>query len=86
MTEYKNGILRTYENNCMSLSCHADIKIEDGVIKDIHYNGMPRTEGRDSWFDIYKSFKRGQKIDKQIVKDLLSYHGKNNIISVFEEG
>ena len=30
MAEYKNGILKTYENNNMSLSCHADIKIKDG--------------------------------------------------------
>ena len=86
MAEYKNGILKTYENNCMSLSCHADIKIKDGVINDMHYKGMPRTEGRDAWFRIYQSFKRGQKIDKQIVEYLLSYNGKHNIISVFEEG
>ena len=85
MAEYKNGILKTYENNCMSLSCHADIKIKDGVIEDIHYRGIPRTEGRDSWFAIYKSFKRGQEISSAMVENLLFYNGRNNIISVFEE-
>ena len=85
MAEYKNGILRTYENNDMSLSCHANIKIKNEVIKDIYYKGIPRTEGRDSWLAIYKSFKIGQKIDNQTVNYLLGYNGKHNIISVFED-
>lgn len=86
MAEYKNGILRTFEDNFMALSCHAYAEIEDGVIKDVRYKGIPRTEGRDAWFSIYQSFKRNQKIDKQTIEYLLSYNGKHNIISVFKEG
>ena len=56
------------------------------MIKDIYYKGIPRTEGRDSWFAIYKSFKRGQEISGAMVEKLLFYNGRNNIISVFEEG
>ena len=85
IAEYKNGSSRTYENNDMSLSCHAYIKIKNEVIKDIYYKGIPRTEGRDSWLAIYKSFKIGQKISNEMIEKLLCYNGRNNIVSVFEE-
>lgn len=85
MDEYKNGILRIYENNSSSLSCAAEITIKDSIIKDMHYKGMPRTEGRDIWFIFCQSLKKGQKIDNQTVNYLLEYNGKHNIISVFEE-
>lgn len=82
---YTNGILRTYENNSISLSCNAEVVIKNGIITEIRYKGMPRTENRDSWFSIYKSFKKGQEISEETIKYILSYNGHYNIVSIFME-
>ena len=82
---YRNGILRTYENNSMSLSCDAEVVIKNGIIIGIRYKGMPRTEGRDAWFSIYKSLERNQIISKEVIERILSYNGHNNVVSVFKE-
>ena len=80
-----------YQNQVIHLKLQVRISnyeklwtFKDSIIKDMHYKGMPRTEGRDIWFRFCQSLKKGQKIDNQTVNYLLGYNGKHNIISVFE--
>lgn len=81
-----NGILKTYENNCMSLSCHGEMKIKNNKIVEINSHGMPRTGGRDSWFSFYEHAKKGDMVKQTSLDWVLSYNGHDDIVSVFLEG
>ena len=83
MNKYQNGILKTYENSSMSLSCCGEIEIKDGKVVNVYYKGMPRTGGRDSWFSFYENRKKGDKIETKKIEDILSYNGHDNVKSVF---
>lgn len=78
-------ILKTCENNSMSLSCHGEMHIEDGIITRCVFNGYPRTEGRDAWIDYYKSYNKGDHITDETINKILSFNGKNNIVSQLKE-
>lgn len=74
--------IKTYENNCMSLSCRGEIEFdENDIIIHSSYKGYPRSYGRDSWFTIYKNAKKGSKITEEQKEYLLSFDGRNNIKS-----
>lgn len=77
--------IQTRENNYMSLSCRARMRIVDGLVEEIDFNGMERSGGLDSWTGFYKGKKRGDKVSEKEIKEVLSYHGRNNIVSVLEE-
>lgn len=79
-----NGKLRTYENNCMSLSCDGSVIIKDGIITEVNFKGYPRPN-KDSWTHFYKSSKRGDLVSENDMKAMLSYDGHNNIKSYYEE-
>ena len=81
-----NGILKTYENNCMSLSCHGEMKIKNNKIVEVYSHGMPRTGSRDSWFSFYENAKKGATVKQTSLDWVLSYDGHDNIVSVFLEG
>lgn len=78
-----NGTLKTYENNCMSLSCSGEIEFKNNQIVSVHYKGMPRTDDRDSWLKYYKKAKIGDCFSPMQIKNILSYNGRDNIVSVF---
>lgn len=65
MADYKNGILKTFENNTMSLSCSAYVKVKDGIIVESFRKGMPRVYG-DGWFNIYGSLRDGQQMSEEV--------------------
>ena len=78
-------ILKTFENNCMSLSCKGEIIIEDDIIKSINWHGYPRSGGTDNWVRYYKDLKVGDKIEQNIIDNILKYNGWSNIVSKIEE-
>ena len=80
-----NGILKTYENNCMSLSCHGEMKIKNNKIVEVNFHGMPRTGGKDSWFSFFENAKKGNTVKTISLDWVLSYDGHDNIVSVFLE-
>lgn len=78
------GILRTIENNSMSLSCSGEMKIKDNIIVSSYSKGMPRANGIDSWFRHYESAKIGEIISPSTVQSILDYNGRNNILSALQ--
>lgn len=78
-----NAKLFTYENSCMSLSCHGSIEIKNGIISEINFKGYPRTYG-DGWTRFYKNAKIGNKITEEQIKSILSCNGNYNVVSKLE--
>ncbi len=79
-----NGIVRTYENSSMSLSCHAEMKIEDSIVTSVFYNGMPRANGIDRWMKFYEKLNGGEELKKEDLDYILGFNGRNNVVSVLE--
>lgn len=77
------GILRTRENNSMSLSCVGEMEIKNNVVEHSNWHGYPRTNGRDAWTYYYGKFNTGDKISQEEVDKILSFNGRNNIVSSF---
>lgn len=79
-----NGTLRTYENNCMSLSCDGKITIVNGIIREISFKGYPRLRG-DSWTGFYERAQRGDVVTQEKIDQLLKYNSCCNVRSYFKE-
>lgn len=73
-------LIETFENSPMSLSCSGKMIVENNIVLDINFSGYPRTEG-DSWVRHYRDNNFGNIITDKEIKAILSYNGKNNIIS-----
>jgi hypothetical protein len=84
MIEFNNGKLRTYEKNCMSLSCDGSVIVKDGIITEVNFKGYPRPN-KDAWTHFYRTAKRGDILSSKTKKAMLSYNGHNNIESYYEE-
>lgn len=80
-----NGILKTYENNCMALSCYGEMKIKNDKIVEVYSHGMPRTGSRDAWFSFFEHAKKGDMVKQTSLDWVLSYNGHDDIVSVFLE-
>ena len=78
-----NGTLKTYENNCMSLSCKGIAVIKDNKIVDLSLRGYPRTFG-DRWTGFFEYKNINKIITQEQIDNILSYHTKHNVISRFE--
>ena len=78
------GVLKTYQNSNMSLSCKGEINILRGVVTNVRFSGYPRTDG-DSWTSFYKNMKVGRTITDEQIKHIVSYNGHCNVISKFTE-
>ena len=76
-----NGIIRTRENSSMSLSCVGEIVVKDNVVQSVYWHGYPRANGIDVWVSYYDNLKIGDEITQEILRTILSYNGRNNIIS-----
>lgn len=76
--------LTTRENNYMSLSCCGAIEIDNGVVTEVSFRGMPRTHG-DMWTNYYKQVKVGDEISQETIENLLSYDGRFNVKSSIED-
>lgn len=75
--------LTTYENSPMSLSCYGECEIENGVIKSVRCKGMARSHG-DEWIRFYENSKTGDKVSQETIDKILSYNGRNNVVSTLE--
>ena len=80
---FRTGILKTHENNNMSLSCHGEMKIECGIVKSVSFKGMPRPSG-DEWTGEYQR-KVGSILTDNDINRILSYHNRADVISRFED-
>ena len=78
-----DGVLITYKNDNMSLSCSAKMVIKSGIVIDISYKGMPRVSG-DEWLIFYKNQKVNSRLTIQTVKKILEYNGKQDVKSFFQ--
>ena len=76
-----NCILKTRENSSMSLSCVGEMKIVNGIVEYSSWHGYPRTNGKDSWIRYYESVNTGDKITQELIDNILSCDGHNNVIS-----
>lgn len=72
----QNCTITIKENNCMSLSCEVRLKIIDGQVRLCFSKGYPRKYG-DEWYNWCKSLK---KVDAEILKRILSYNKKNDVV------
>jgi len=78
--------IKTYENNCMSLSCSGEMTIDsDNVILSRRFKGYPRANGIDAWVGFYRDTNIGDKIDESRLQNILSFNGRDNIVSVVNE-
>ena len=75
-------IIETFENNCMSLSCRGEMKLdENNRVIYSSYKGYPRSNGRDRWISFYKNAKKGDEITEDRINNILSFDGHDNIVS-----
>lgn len=80
------GIFYIREDNCMSLSCAAEIEVKNGKVKSIRTKGMPRANGKDFWFLVCKKIKSGTEITNELANRILSFADEsNNVLSYWSE-
>lgn len=68
------------ENNNFSLACEVNLEVKDKIVTKRRYKGLPRRHG-DDWFNWCRSL---EKVDAQILKRILSYNKKNNVVVYVE--
>lgn len=76
------GVLRTYQDNYMCLSCRGEIIVRNSVITSKNFQDVPRIDG-DIWVDFYTSKEIGDTVTGKEIDELLSFNGEQNIISAF---
>ena len=70
----------------MSLSCMGEMVIDsDNKVLSCRFKGYPRANGIDRWGIFYSDTNIGEKIEEPRIQNILSFNGKNNIVSVLNE-
>lgn len=77
------GLLKTYQSNGSNLSCSGVANIENGIVKSVEIDGVPRPM-YDKWMSFYNRISVGDRILRQDVDNVLWYNGRNDIISILK--
>ena len=77
------GVLVTYQDNSMSLSCKGEVIINKGIIQHVSFKGYPRVYG-DGWTAFYMRKKKGDKVTQKEIDNILSFNGILDVVSMFE--
>ena len=78
------GVLITYQDNSMSLSCKGELIIDKSIVQHVSFKGYPRAHG-DGWTAFYLRKKTGDQVTQKEIDNIISFNGICDVISMFKQ-